>query len=52
MRCKLFRGENEYELEQNINIWLASNKEIKIDHILQSSYLYVTIISIWYSERK
>lgn len=52
MRCKLFRGENVIELEQSVNIWLASNKEIKIDHILQSSYHYVTIISIWYSDRK
>jgi hypothetical protein len=51
MRCQIFKEEKINELEQSINIWLASNDgKIMISRILQSSYRYKTIISIWYYE--
>jgi hypothetical protein len=50
MRCKLFEGNDKNKLEQDINIWLASYKEISISRILQSTASYFTVISVWYYE--
>lgn len=50
MKCKIFKEEKVDRLEQDINLWLASNDKIKVSQILQSSYRYKNIISIWYEK--
>jgi len=58
MKVKLFSGTNYQIVERAINMWLESNRGIKVKFVTQSQeggeaeMVGIIVINVWYEEEK